>query len=456
MNTKTMEKKIYRDVDTFRSKLWKLMLPIALQNLMLSAVAAGDAVMLGRLSQNSMAAVSLATQVQFVQNMILGAFTAGASILGAQYFGKNDTKRINDIFCMTLRVVGGLSILFTVLCVGTPGMLMRVFAGDPELIRIGSLYLRIAGWSYLLTGISQCYQTIMKVTLHVRRVALISSTTVVLNLVLNAVFIFGLFGMPEMGAAGAALATLISRIFELIWSVFSSTQKGFLHPDYRRLLIRDRELAGDFRKVSLPLLGGGLFWGVGFASYTAIMGHMGVDAAAANSVSAVVRDLMCCLNIGISTAGGIMVGNLLGAGDLELGKEYGIRLAKLSFLIGFASTALILAVTVPVSRFMILTDQAHRYLIGMMVIMSIYMIGRSVNTIIINGIFAAGGDTLFDVYSLAVTMWGLAIPLALLGAFVFHWPVLLVYSCTCLDEVGKIPWVLLHFRKYKWVRNLTR
>ena len=456
MNTKTMEKKIYRDVDTFRSKLWKLMLPIALQNLMLSAVAAGDAVMLGRLSQNSMAAVSLATQVQFVQNMILGAFTAGASILGAQYFGKNDTKRINDIFCMTLRVVGGLSILFTVLCVGTPGMLMRVFAGDPELIRIGSLYLRIAGWSYLLTGISQCYQTIMKVTLHVRRVALISSTTVVLNLVLNAVFIFGLFGMPEMGAAGAALATLISRIFELIWSVFSSTQKGFLHPDYRRLLIRDRELAGDFRKVSLPLLGGGLFWGVGFASYTAIMGHMGADAAAANSVSAVVRDLMCCLNIGISTAGGIMVGNLLGAGDLELGKEYGIRLAKLSFLIGFASTALILAVTVPVSRFMILTDQAHRYLIGMMVIMSIYMIGRSVNTIIINGIFAAGGDTLFDVYSLAVTMWGLAIPLALLGAFVFHWPVLLVYSCTCLDEVGKIPWVLLHFRKYKWVRNLTR
>ena len=451
-----MEKKIYRDVDTFRSKLWKLMLPIALQNLMLSAVAAGDAVMLGRLSQNSMAAVSLATQVQFVQNMILGAFTAGASILGAQYFGKNDTKRINDIFCMTLRVVGGLSILFTVLCVGTPGMLMRVFAGDPELIRIGSLYLRIAGWSYLLTGISQCYQTIMKVTLHVRRVALISSTTVVLNLVLNAVFIFGLFGMPEMGAAGAALATLISRIFELIWSVFSSTQKGFLHPDYRRLLIRDRELAGDFRKVSLPLLGGGLFWGVGFASYTAIMGHMGADAAAANSVTVVVRDLMCCLNIGISTAGGIMVGNLLGAGDLELGKEYGIRLAKLSFLIGFASTALILAVTVPVSRFMILTDQAHRYLIGMMVIMSIYMIGRSVNTIIINGIFAAGGDTLFDVYSLAVTMWGLAIPLALLGAFVFHWPVLLVYSCTCLDEVGKIPWVLLHFRKYKWVRNLTR
>jgi Na+-driven multidrug efflux pump len=205
MDTKTMEKKIYRDVDTFRSKLWKLMLPIALQNLMLSAVAAGDAVMLGRLSQNSMAAVSLATQVQFVQNMILGAFTAGASILGAQYLGKNDTKRINDIFCMTLRVVGGLSILFTVLCVGTPGMLMRVFAGDPELIRIGSLYLRIAGWSYLLTGISQCYQTIMKVTLHVRRVALISSTTVVLNLVLNAVFIFGLFGIAPITAHAVAI-----------------------------------------------------------------------------------------------------------------------------------------------------------------------------------------------------------------------------------------------------------
>ena len=127
-----------------------------------------------------------------------------------------------------------------------------------------------------------------------------------------------------------------------------------------------------------------------------------------------------------------------------------------SRFIGLATTAAVLLVTWPVSRFMILSDQARSYFIGMMVIMSFYMIGRVVNTVVINGIFDSGGDTAFDIYSLAVAMWGLAIPTALLGAFVFHWPVLLVYSCTCLDEVGKLPWVFIHFKKYKWVQNLTR
>lgn len=153
---------------------------------------------------------------------------------------------------------------------------------------------------------------------------------------------------------------------------------------------------------------------------------------------------------------GIMVGNELGAGKLEQGKCYGIKLKNVSWAIGLLSTALVLAVTPFVVRFVILTDEARRYLTGMMVIMAIYMIGRSVNTVTINGVLDGGGDTLFDMYCLAVSMWGIAIPLALTGAFFFHWPVLAVYACTCLDEVGKIPWVMIHFNKYKWVQDLTR
>ena len=129
---------------------------------------------------------------------------------------------------------------------------------------------------------------------------------------------------------------------------------------------------------------------------------------------------------------------------------------KLAFVCGLVSTAIMLAVTPSLLSFVRLTDAARHYLVGMMIIMSVYMIGRSVNTIVINGIFAAGGDTLFDMYSLAVTMWGLAVPLAALGTFAFGWHPLIVYACTCLDEVGKIPWVMLHFRKYKWVKDLTR
>ncbi|MBE5842633.1 MAG: MATE family efflux transporter [Butyrivibrio sp.] len=448
-------KKLFKDKE-FYDKLVRLTLPIAFQSLMLAAVAAADAVMLGRIEQNQMAAVSLATQVQFIQNMVVMAATAAGSILGAQYYGKNDTDTINKIFAMMLRAVGLVSIAFALACLFIPELLMKIFASDPELIRIGASYLRIAGWSYFLTGIAECYLTIMKVTDHVFRSALISTGAVVINIILNSIFIFGLFGIPAMGANGAALATLLARIIEVVWAVVSSYQEGFLRPRFSYLLRRFPDLQKDFIKVSLPLLGGGLFWGVGFTSYTAIMGHLGSDAAAANSVSAVVRDLFCCMCNGISSAGGIMVGNELGAGDLEKGKKYGIRLAKISYVIGFLSTALVLLVTVPVVRFMLLTDTARNFLTGMMVVMAIYMIGRCVNTIIINGIFAAGGDTLFDVYSLAVCMWCLAIPTALLGAFVFHWPVVAVYACTCLDEVGKIPWVMYHFKKYKWVKDLTR
>ncbi|MGN1266726.1 MAG: MATE family efflux transporter [Dorea sp.] len=450
-----MKDKTFSD-KTFLRKLWKLAAPIALQNLMLAAVAVADALMLGRVTQNSMSAVSLATQIQFVQNMTLAAIVSTIVILGAQYWGKKDEKAVNDIFCIGLRLTAGVSLLFFVGCIFFPRYLMLIFTNEEALILIGVRYLKVAGWSYLITGISQCYLAIMKVSEHALQTAIVSSGVVMINIVLNAVFIFGLFGAPAMEAQGAAVATLISRIIELVWVVSFSYREGYVHPDWSRLFKRNRLLAGDFRKCALPLLGACLFWGVGFTSYSAFMGHLGTDATAANSIAAVVRDLVCCLCNGLASGGGILVGNELGAGQLERGKCYGDRLVKIAFLTGILSTVIMLAVTPFVTEFVKMTDQAERYLIGMMIIMAFYMIGRTVNTIIINGIFAAGGDTIFDLYSLAVCMWGIAIPLAVAGTFFLHWPVLVVYACTCLDEVGKIPWVMYHYRKYIWVKDLTR
>ena len=444
------------DKKEFNAKLKKLTLPIAFQSLMLASVAAGDALMLGRVAQDQMTAVSLATQIQFVQNMFIMAATAAGAILGAQYWGKGDKITLQKIFNLMLRWSGLISLLFFAACEIVPKTLMRLFSHDDPIIAIGSGYLRIAGFSYLMTGISQCYLTTMKVTDHVGPCAWISSSAVVLNILLNAVFIFGLLGAPKMEARGAALATTLARVVELALCLILSAGEKYIRPAWSRFFERHKELTRDFRKQCLPLLGGGLFWGVGFTSYTAIMGHMGTDAAAANSVAAVVRDLICCVCNGVGSAAGIMVGNELGAGNLEKGKAYGIRLKNISFAIGFASMLVVFALTPLVTRMVILTDEAQSYLTGMMIIMGVYMIGRSVNTVTINGVLDGGGDTLFDMYSLAVCMWGVAIPLALLGAFVFHWPVLLVYACTCLDEVGKIPWVMARFRKYKWVKNLTR
>ena len=443
------------DNRVFYRRLAEIAAPIAFQSLMTALVAACDALMLGRVAQEQMTAVSLATQIQFVQNMILFAVTGAGSILGAQYWGKGDRPAMQNIFHLMLRFAGIVSVLFFAACELVPGALMHAFTNDEALVRIGSAYLRIAGWSYLLSGISQCYLAIMKVSDHVRPSAWISSAAVVLNIVFNSVFIFGLLGAPRMEARGAALATTLARLIEFALCLALSGREGYLRPDIRRIFSGSRQLTLDFGRQCLPLLGGSLLWGVGFTSYTAIIGHMSADAAAANSVSAVVRDLVCCACNGIGSAAGIMVGNELGAGKLELGKAYGIKLMKFSYVIGFASTGIVLAVTPLIVRLVLLTETAHSYLTGMMCIMAVYMIGRCVNTITINGVIDGGGDTIFDMYSLAVCMWGIAIPLALLGAFVFHWPVLLVYACTCLDEVGKIPWVMLRFRKYKWVRNLT-
>ena len=440
----------------FYRNLARLALPISLQSLMLASVAAGDALMLGKIAQDEMTAISLATQIQFVQNMFLMAIAGAGGILGAQYWGKGDRHSLEDIFNMMLRFCGVVSVLFFLACELAPGLLMHIFTHDAPLIAIGSSYLRIAGWSYLLTGISQCYLTMMKVSDHVKPGALISSCAVLLNICLNAVFIFGLLGAPKMQARGAALATTISRIVELLLCIAVSSNASYIRPAFGRFLKLPKLLKSDFIKQCLPLMGGSLCWGVGFTSYTAIMGHMGSDAAAANSVSAVARDLICCMCNGIGSAAGIIVGNELGAGRLELGKAYGIKLKNISYIIGFLSTGLVLAVTPFVLNMVILTDQAREYLTGMMVIMSVYMIGRCVNTVTINGVLDGGGDTLFDMYSLIVCMWLIAIPLALVGAFVLHWSPLAVYACTCLDEVGKIPWVMLRFRKYKWVQDLTR
>ena len=440
----------------FYSKLFRLTLPISVQSLMLASVAAADTFMLGNVEQNMMSAVSLATQIQFIQNMIIFAAVGACSILGAQYWGKGDKRSVNDIFCLCLKVCGFVSFVFFAMCVFFPQLLMTIFTNDLELNGIGCSYLRIAGWSYLLTGFIECYLTIMKISDKAKHSACISSATVILNIVLNAVFIFGLLGISPMGVKGAALATLISRIIEFFWAVFISLKKDFISPDAKSLFSMNKGLTIDFVKCCLPLLGASLFWGVGFTSYTAFMGHLGQAATASNSIAAVVRDLVCCVCNGIASAAGIMVGNELGAGNLEKGKVYGIRVAKISFVLGFSSTLVMFALTPVVVHFVKLSDEAHRLLIGMMCIMAVYMIGRCVNTVIINGVFSAGGDTLFDMYSLAVCMWGIAVPLAFLGTFVFHWNVLIIYACTCLDEVGKIPWVLHHFRRYKWVKDLTR
>ena len=439
----------------FLKHLNSIALPVTLQSFMLAAVAAADSLMLGSLDASYMSAVSQATQIQFVQNMLLSSIVSGCTILGAQYWGKGAKQTVKDIFCMILRLCFYISLVFFLCCEFCPGALMSIFTNETELREIGIEYLRIAGWSYLITGISQCYLGIMKVSEHADVSARISIFAVVINIVLNAVFIYGFAFFPRMNAKGAALATVIARVIELALCVFYSFKKDYIRPTLKGLTSFYRYIIRDFAKCTVPVMTSYLLWGAGFTSYTAFMGHMGKAAAAANAIAAVVRDLVCCACNGIAAAAGIIVGNELGAGHLETGKLYGDRIARLSFVCGFASTFVMCAVTPLLLLFVRLDREASRYLIQMMLIMAFYMIGRCVNTIVVNGIFYSGGDSIFDTYSLIVCMWCVAIPLALIGT-INHWPVAIVYACTCVDEVGKIPWVMAHYKRYKWVKDLTQ
>ena len=399
-------KKMERDT-VFYKKLFELMIPIMLQNLMLALVAVADAFMLGGVDQNYMSAVSLATQIQFIQNMFLTAATASLGSLGAQYWGKGDLKTLDDIFCMALRLCGLVSVVFFAACMFIPKYLMILFTNESVLIGYGVDYLRIAAFSYLLTGISQCYLVIMKTSEHAKTTAIISSFTVCINILLNAVFIYGWFGIrtdgrkgrcacdahiPHTGTCDFGRDLLYAGVYlsEACGSVPAEQAAGTGFPEMRAAASRRKSVLG-----------------IGFTSYSSFMGHLGVDAAAANSVAAVVRDIICCLSAGISSAAAIMVGNELGSGNLEKGKTYGIRLLKISLVCGIVMSLLMCVVAPFILRFVNLSPQAASYLKGMFVVIAVYMIGRAINDVTMNGIFASGGDTMFDFYSLAVCMWGI-------------------------------------------------
>ena len=438
----------------FYSQLKKLAIPIALQTFMTAAISAGDSAMLGFINQDSIAAVSLATRISFVLHLFTGSFAGGAGVICAQYWGKKDELTIQKVFGLIVRYMVGISAIFAFASFFCPEFLMKIFTSDAQMIRIGASYLKIAAPSFVFAGLSQCY--LMQSMGRAKKSATISTSIVVLDLVLNAIFIFGLLGMPRMGADGAALTTVLSKGLELIIVVVDSFQKGNLRPSFKHILVVNPEIEKEFWKYSFHILLDGMIWGIGITMYSVIIGHLGSDATAANSVASIVKDLLTCLCRGMSTGGGILIGNVLGSGDLKLAKAYGDKLARLSMVCGLISGALVLFVAPPIFAFMQLTDTARGYLSNMLLILAVYMFGKSVCVIVVTGIFNAGGDTKFDAYSVGVTMWGIIIPLAALSAFVWKLPVLVVYFIISMDEVIKLPWVYHHYKKYIWVKDITR
>lgn len=348
---------LFKDKD-FNKKLFSLVLPIAFQQFMLNLVSASDAITLSIIGQSELSAVSLAGQVQFVLGLFLTAITIGTSIFAAQYWGKKDIDSVENIFAISLRLAVPISAIFTICTALFSSQIMHIFASDELLIAGGAKYLRATSPSYLFCGISQVYLCIMKNCDMEKQGTIISSLCVVLDGIMNIVLILGLFGIPQMGIFGAAISTSIARGMEACVMIFAlrCAKKVRLRGKY--LLYTDKRLHRDFWKYTLPVLGNELVWGIGFTMSSVIMGHLGNDSTAANSISSITKNLVICFCVGLGSGGGIMVGNELGAGNLEKAKEYGDKLCRLSVIYGIISGAIILLATPLILHFVSISDQA--------------------------------------------------------------------------------------------------
>ncbi len=439
-------------------KLFSIVSPIAVQYLMGSLVSASDAFMLGFLDQDSLSASSLAGQVAFVFSLFYGAFVSGCSVLAAQYWGKKDLPTVEKVLAITMRYALLVGLIFTLSTFFAPSLIMRIFTDDPVIIKAGAAYLRMVSPFYILMGFSQAYFGIMKICDRAALSSLIGSLAVVLNILLNGILIFGVGPLPRMGILGAALATVLAGAFQVAFIIITVLRKKC--PTLRIKWIfqnTDADLHRDYWKYTVPILINQLGWGGGVTMYSVIMGHLGSDATSANAIASIVRSMIASLCWGIAAGVGIVIGGMLGRGELEEAKKAGGSFVRFSILIGIGSGLVILALT-PLTLHVVttLTPQATHYLKYMMFFASYYIIGNSLNSTIIAGIFPAGGDTKFGMICDVVTLWGCVVPLGMLAAFVWELPVLAVAAILTLDEFVKIPAVYINYMKFRWLKNITK
>ena len=442
----------------FRSQMYKLLIPLVIQNLLNAAVSSSDVVMLNYVSQSSISAVSLAANYAQVLGSVFYGLGTGATLLCAQYYGKKDFRAIQAVQGIALRFSMAFSAIFALAAFTVPQVLMRLFTNDAELISIGAGYLRIMGITYLCWGIIEVYMSVLRSIGRVTICLALNIMTFFLNIALNAVFIFGLLGAPKLGAVGVAIATAASRVVELVGGFVVSALSKDVKLKLSEVFRRNKVLTGDFVRLALPALGNDVSWGVAFSMYSVILGHLGNDAVAANSIVVVIRNLTTTFCFAVAGAGGILLGNVMGTGDLDKAKKYASEVMKMTVFSGAVGGVVLIAAIPLVLRFASasLSDTAMGYLRVMLWINSYYIMGAAVNTSLIAGVFRAGGDTRFGLICDSIDMWCYAVPLGFLAAFVLKLPVLWVYFLLCTDEFVKWPWVLRHYRSGAWAKNITR
>ena len=436
----TRDKKFYK---TF----FRLMLVVALQNLVAYSVNMLDNIMLGSYSQNALSGAATVNQIFFIVNQLALSIGNALVAICSQYWGKQETGAIRKMTGVALALSVLIGVIVVTACTRIPEQLLRIFTTSPEIIAEGKAYLGLLKWTFLLFMISNLLIAMLRSVETVKISFVISVVSLITNGCINYTLIFGHFGFPEMGIQGAAVGTLTARMLELliiviyIWKIDTKVRLFDINLFRIIFLPENRKIWGAFFKVAFPIMCSGMIWAISVPMQTAILGHLSADAIAANSVSSTFFQYLKVIVIAISSASAVVIGKDIGEGDIERVKSDGRTLSVIDVLIGIVLASL--------------TDTAAVLANHFIMIMSVVMVGMSYQMPVSVGVIQGGGDTRFSMYMNMISTWGIVMPLSFLAAFVWKLPVELVVVAVQSDQLFKGIPVFLRFRSYKWIHKLT-
>ncbi len=457
--TRTKEPFFTRDREFYKT-LFRMLLIVALQNVVAYSVNMADNIMLGSYSQEALSGAATVNQVFFMVQQFALSIGNALVVLASQYWGQHRTEPIRTLTGIALKlalIVGGAIL---VICGCFPNLLLRIFTNSPEIIAEGRSYLMLVMWSFALYMITNVLMAALRAVGTVNISFYISIASLIVNVAINYTLIFGKFGMPEMGIRGAAVGTLFARGMELVIVLIYLArfdQKLHLFGGSRGSLWKfDRALKKDFTKVYIPIMCASVFWGVSVPMQTAILGHLSADAIAANSVATTFYQYLKVVVQAMASVSAVLIGNSIGRGEVARVKSDARTMTLIDVLLGVGLGMALIALRHPLLSLYSLNDTATQLALSLIVVMGFIMIGMSYQMPVSFGIIQGGGDTKFTMKMNLISTWCIVMPLSFMAAFWWKLPVVLVVIVIQSDQIFKGLPTFLHFRKYTWMKELTR
>lgn len=430
---------------------------VALQNVIAYSVNMADNIMLGSYSQEALSGAATVNQIFFMVQQFALSIGNTLVALASQYWGKEKIGPIRTLTGISLKLSLIVAACILFICGCFPELVLRIFTTSPEIIAEGKSYLMLVMWSFALYIVTYVLMAVLRAVGTVKISFYISIVSLIVNVGINYVLIFGRFGFPEMGIRGAAIGTLIARGLEfviiLIYLLKADKKLHLIHKDIWKY---DRELKHDYTKVYLPAMCAQVLWGVSVPMQTAILGHLSADAIAANSVSTTFYQYLKVIVLAMSATSAALIGNTIGRGDMRQIKSEARSMTLIDIVIGVFLGLALIALRRPLLSLYALNDTATSLAIQMILLLGIVMMFMSYQMPVSFGIMQGGGDTPFIMKMNMISTWCIVMPLSFMAAFWWKLPVILVVLVIQSDQFFKCVPVFLHFRSYKWIKKLTR